>query len=237
MHELPETLITNRLTTASYELPKTVKLVCPFCAEKVVFTLRWSHEINENLTHTTGVCPNCDRSCIFAVVKFAAVEDGSNKLKRGRLFVHPAPKIRQPIDGFDKIDALTDGVKRAYLSAISAYNFQEWSLTATAIRRFLEGLAKTSVSKDDEGKDFYHQIDSLTKKIGNALVDLAKELRRTGNLGAHFDLEREPNEEVATLMLNLVDFLIEYMFVLPNKVESLREKVSQLDPPNSVTPE
>jgi hypothetical protein len=59
-------------------------------------------------------------------------------------------------------------------------------------------------------------------------------IRKGGNLGAHFDLEREPDEEVFSLMIDLFDYLIEYLFVLPSHIELLNDKIEHLKNKGSV---
>ena len=75
------------------------------------------------------------------------------------------------------------------------------------------------------------QIERLPEcaELAKPIVTLAHSLRDGGNLGAHFDLERAPNEEVATLMVELLDDLLEYLFVLPRRIEALNTRIAALD--------
>ena len=56
----------------------------------------------------------------------------------------------------------------------------------------------------------------------------ARPVRKGGNLGAHFDLEKEPNEETATLMIELLEYLIEYLFVLPKRIDKIHGTIDGL---------
>ena len=59
-------------------------------------------------------------------------------------------------------------------------------------------------------------------------MTIANAIRKGGNLGAHFDLEKEPDEKVAALMLELAEELLEYFFVLPERIEHLHETIERL---------
>ena len=63
------------------------------------------------------------------------------------------------------------------------------------------------------------------KQVAAPIMSLADALREGGNLGAHFDLEREPTKEVAEEMLDLLDDFIEYLFLLPHKIEELKNRI------------
>lgn len=57
---------------------------------------------------------------------------------------------------------------------------------------------------------------------------LADAIRKGGNLGAHFDLEKEPSEDISKLMVDMLDYLIEYIYILPNRIQSLHDKIESL---------
>jgi hypothetical protein len=59
-------------------------------------------------------------------------------------------------------------------------------------------------------------------------LTLADAIRKGGNLGAHFDSEKEPNDEIAGLMVDVLDYLIEYLFILPNRIKNLHEKIESI---------
>ena len=60
------------------------------------------------------------------------------------------------------------------------------------------------------------------------ILTLAAAIQQVGNLGAHFDIEGEPDGETTALMLDLLDYLIEYLYVLPGRIERLHEAIGKL---------
>ena len=66
-------------------------------------------------------------------------------------------------------------------------------------------------------------IDKAKAEIGLAapLTSLFPAIRDGGKLAAHFDMEDEPTEIMARQMVELMDFLISYPYVLPKQIEKL----------------
>ncbi|MBI4752157.1 MAG: hypothetical protein HY774_27025 [Acidobacteria bacterium] len=67
-------------------------------------------------------------------------------------------------------------------------------------------------------------------------VDLAKPLktltdllRQGGNLGAHFDENQEVDEQTALATLELIEYLLEYIFTLPELINTLEQRINQLN--------
>ena len=73
------------------------------------------------------------------------------------------------------------------------------------------------------------QIRSLSKSddLGKPLVTLSDLIREGGNIGAHFDLDQEPDRDMARAMLDLLDYLLEYMYGLPAMIEKLKNRISE----------
>ena len=57
--------------------------------------------------------------------------------------------------------------------------------------------------------------------LAEPIRNLANVLRQGGNLGAHFDMEKEPDKRMALQMLSLLENLIEFLHVLPHEIRSL----------------
>ncbi|HTM93408.1 MAG TPA: DUF4145 domain-containing protein, partial [Flavisolibacter sp.] len=139
----------------------------------------------------------------------------------------------QPLIGIDDADNLNDGLKKAYFSTINVLNAHEWTATSVLCRRVLEGITKSIVPDKDKNKPLATQLKDLSNHIDleKPILTLADAIRKGGNLGAHFDLEKEPSEEVSKLMVDMLDYLIEYIFILPNRIQSLHDKIEGISQP------
>ena len=59
------------------------------------------------------------------------------------------------------------------------------------------------------------------------LTSLSHAIRDGGNLGAHFDMEKEPNESLAKQMVELLEYLISYLYVLPKEIADLESSLGK----------
>jgi len=227
MYRVPQALVANWSIAARVRYPAAVDLICPSCARKVTFSLSWGG-FNDRLMFCGSRCPACASSPSFILVAFQEVEPGGDKI--GQLFVSPAPKIRQPIEDVAQIEEFSEDLRRAYVSALNVFNTREWTATAVLCRRLLEGITLTMLPEDQRKGTLSRQLKALSehRDLKKPIETLADAIRKGGNLGAHFDLEREPDEETVSLMIDLLDYLIEYLFILPKRIERLHLTIDSL---------
>jgi len=155
--------------------------------------------------------------------------DGKDKAQRTctELCVHPNPtSTREPVVPAGHLPE--PALERAYLSAVRAYNVGLWDACATSCRKTLEGIVH---SLNPEGKGpLFQQLKAVfeSANLTEPLIHVSESLRKGGNIGAHFDLEREPNQEVAEIMIDLLDYFLEYTFVLKDKARELEKRLDDL---------
>lgn len=77
----------------------------------------------------------------------------------------------------------------------------------------------------------YKLIETATQQTDLAapLRSLSHAIRSGGNLGAHFDMEREPDEAVARQIVELLSYLISYLYVLPARIQQLEEDLGKIE--------
>ena len=226
MHELPLSCVPNWNPVVSRWCPVSVDPLCPSCDKRVNFTLANHYFDQPRVTiSATGQCPACGDKAQFWVVK----PELTNTSQRGcdGLFIFPKPRpLRQPVIAKDELDV--PALERAYHSAVNAHNAGLWAACATSCRKTLEGIVKTQLP--DAKPPFFNQLKEVfsRQELLDPLIHLTDMLRKGGNLGAHFDLEKEPNEEVATLMLDLLDFIMDYIFRLKYRSQHLETRLDSL---------
>jgi len=150
----------------------------------------------------------------------------------------PASRAKVPMRGVLDNSGLSESVKGAYRSAVNVVNVGEWNAGAVLCRRLLEGISKSVLPQDCQQLPLAKQLLELPKHrdLTRPLIDLADAVRKGGNIGAHFDLEREPDQRIAELMLELCEDLMQYLFVLPGRIAELHGKIETLGTP-TVAPE
>jgi len=143
------------------------------------------------------------------------------------LFIRPSPPIisRAPIEGYE---LLPERIRKAYRAALDVHNAKVWTASAVACRRTLEGIVN-ELHAEGEGT-LAKQLRELPNKVDLAapLITLSQALKEGGNLGAHFDQEKEPDRETAEAMLNLIEYFLEYVYTLPRMIDDLNQKLEAL---------
>jgi hypothetical protein len=98
---------------------------------------------------------------------------------------------------------------------------------AVLARRTLEAICK---QQGATGGSLYQQLDSLLKSasIPPLLGDVAHLGRQIGNLGAHFGKGEASDEDVA-VMLDFLETILEYLYVIPDKVAAVKSHLTGED--------
>lgn len=212
-------------------VPQEIKIFCPYCGYHTVFQIgqakNW-HNASDSQLRYRGI--DCSLSDCGNRVHFAIYHEKDSKTNYGTncfLWMYPYSKAKEASQ--DVLSVITEERQRnSYLSAISTLNNHEPIASSVMVRRLLEGLLLQLLP---EGK---YKGDSLADKIkalpehkdfNKPIIDLAHILRKGGNLGAHLDDKKDPDETIAKLMLELTEDLIEYIFVLPHKITELVEQI------------
>lgn len=199
--------------------PRSIDTVCPLCGKQV--NLQIVQVAEDALTETVCMKARCSRC--GQTVKIWSM--GGTEV-----YMRPAPAARQPIPG---AGAMPTAVRQAYQDTIDVYNAGVWSGTATLTRRTLEGIVHELLPEDERRGPLAQQLRSLASSesvdLAQPLITLSNALKEGGNIGAHFDLTRTTDRATAAAMLDLIDYLIEYIYTLPGMIEELNRKVQQLD--------
>ncbi|WP_457356266.1 DUF4145 domain-containing protein [Roseateles sp. P5_D6] len=227
MHQLPENSVATWIADGPRSYPVNIGWMCPYCRQNVSFTAGSWRASGSHNWHASANCPLCKQEVQFFTMNIGT---GFNSLCGGSLFMHPSAQARVPDSHILESERLAEPLKRAYRSAVNVVRVQEWNAAAVTCRRLLEGITKTALPAKLQKEVLAKQIEALPKHVdlGKPLLDLASAVRKGGNLGAHFSLEEEATEEVATLILDLCEDLIEYLFVLPERIDELNVKLAAL---------
>lgn len=204
--------------------PRSFDIYCPRCGTFANFqSSNASFDAHRGTVAITGTCAACRQP---VDVWYVREED---------LYVRPSPRgNREPIKG---ADLMPTAVRQAYQDTLDVYNAGVWSGTATLTRRTLEGLVHELLPEDErKNKILAQQIRQLAKSkavdLAQPLITLSNSLKDGGNIGAHFDLTRTTDQATAEAMLDLIDYLIEYIYTLPEMIEEFDRKVQRLDRQN-----
>lgn len=236
MYEITEEFISEWAEREEGRFPAIVDTLCPYTGVPTAFSLQGWRYVGEVETWTVRAeCAGSDEGAAFFWVPDRLSPDGG-PAPASRLFMHPTPKfIRRPLEGVSMIREFDVALQRAYAASVNVYNAQEWTGTVVVCRRTLEDIARVLLPADRQKISLPLQIQALSKRkdLAQPVQVLADALKRSSNLGPYFDLEKTPDRDTATMVIELLDYLLEYLFVVPRRVQELKQRIEELDVENS----
>ena len=206
--------------SGAYFTPHSVNCDCPNCGRAVNFNLSSVRaETKANAFVANKACPACKQPASF----FGVYGDMSEAEKRYdfSLFIYSPKKKILPMPLLP--DDFPVPLARALRGAIDALNAGNFPAAITSGRRTLEGIFKYRVPEEDRGKKLYQLVEQVAQdpQIAEPISALSHAIRAGGNIGAHFDMSSEPTQEVAMQIVELLTYLIEFLYVLPKRIEDL----------------
>jgi len=216
-----------------YWHPKSVSSTCPHCGGFGIFALK---PINKDAV-TMSVdfhsdCPSCYRLVSFFAIGCARV-DKNEAPKCESLWMHPKPPEKRKILIDEKL--LKFEIFDAYQEAVECFNDQRWRATVTECRRALEGISENLFSEKERkllkpiGEGKHETI--IPNTLYSPILELTKAIRLGGLSGAHFNLQRPADEEIASKVLDMTEYLLKYFYELPSSVKQLKEIIEKFEIP------
>lgn len=227
MQLVPSSSIRGWISIGSSKSPSAISTVCPHCGEKGVFTLSNPHDdANRLAIASSAKCPGCNKLVRFWAVRAEKAPKGDDKNPEA-VYMYPPAKNHYPAPEFQS--DIPQALQNAFISTIDAYNSRNYAATAVCARRTLEGIFKYLVPEEKRGASLVRLIEHVkgNTDLAAPLTSLSHAIRDGGNLGAHFDMEKEPDQVLAKHMVELLDYLISYLYVLPKEIKKLEESLGK----------
>ncbi len=206
-------------TQGSVKFPSSISIFCPYCRDKGIFlTSKHLDDTDRNTRSSTANCPGCKENVHFWTIK------EKDEIKN---FMYPEVENLYPTPQF--LSDIPEPLQRAFISTVDSFNSQNYVATAVSARRTLEGIFKYLVSEYKDNDTLFKLIEKAKEEIDFSapLTSLSHAIRDGGNLGAHFDMEKEPDHILAKQMIELLDYLISYLYVLPNEIKKLEHSLNK----------
>ena len=210
--------------------PMSIDTSCPHCGKAVNLAMQKIYfDTTRQTVAMTAACPRCRGK-----VHVWAVGPGSKQESEGKTCKCLAmyPDSGAPRELMARSDLIPDRIRRAYEDAVDALNAGLWSPAAVCCRRTLEGLVSNLLTDDIPKGNLADQLQQLseseTANLQKPLITLSHAVREGGNIGAHFDLERDTDRATAQAILELTEYFLEYVYTLPRRVTELEERLESL---------
>lgn len=232
----------NTLNGILYACPESIDTQCGFCGVHGALIIGSEISLN-NETNTLSFKARCTRnSCkrdSTVVMTNAANWDRFSQVgsRPEEFWILPAPKLRQRQVKTDDIE--NKRIVKAYKEAIDSYNENKPSLAISACGRIVEAIGKTKFPNASAISNIGPLYNHLRKEIKSIpdfkgllepFVGLGEALRLGRNPGSHFDLEIEPDLELAGKVLDLTEFLLKYIYVIGGEAKEVKELIAKCGP-------
>lgn len=212
-------------------VPSSATLTCPQCFTIGAFTLTGHTNLAEGHVFCTGHCPACPAKIAMWIIGPEPARSGARKVLGIKCWPAPATQ-RAP--AFD-LKFLSESIKSEYLDSLRSFNAQHWKQTVVMCRRTLEAVVIGMLGSTKPGVPLAHRLQELKGQVDlkKPIEQMAGVVKDGGNLGAHFQLEREATQQIAEATLTMLEAFLEYLYVIPKQVT---EAQAMIDPPTIAGP-
>ncbi|MFN7249594.1 MAG: hypothetical protein ACK4M9_02280 [Anaerobacillus sp.] len=205
------------------KIPKEVKCKCPTCGKNARFTLKTDSHANKIGLFSKGNCSECKAMTSFVIMLPDTLEQTIDEVK---VYVYDK---KTPFSQIENVDKIPNDLVRVYRSAVNVQQLKDHSATAVLSKRVLESVVKSFLGDKMIGQPLAAQIESLPKSLDLArpIVSLSQLFHPDNQFQRILDLERDLDEDMSRLMIELLEGLIEYLYILPSKIEMTHDRIQQ----------
>lgn len=129
----------------------------------------------------------------------------------------------------DMDEAIPQGLRDGYAEAVRALGARAPRGAAVLLRRVIEGVVTVSGSEAAKQKVEANLAKGLGQMaedgdLDRSLAEWAKEVRLTGNAGAHYELVDDVTQEEADDLAKLARQILHYVYEMPAKLRRARSR-------------
>ncbi len=215
--------------SSDHRFPKSISQMCPFCGDLVTYSTNVSyHDSSTSSIGLRAACPSCSGYVSFWSIRGeSSTENDGNPAE---VFMYPRSRPSLLVTDFP--ESVPIAIRRSFESTATSFMTKNYPATAVMARRTLEGIFKYLLPEASRKGTLAALIKQAMEQhnLAAPLSTLSHAIRDGGNLGAHFDEENEPTELMAQQMVELLKYLISYLYVLPSQIKDLEGSLAK-EPP------
>ena len=209
-------------------------MVCGHCRKEAVLIVRAQNESQPTFDDTYSgqeitvfrvlVCSLCNEPTLEqSRIEYSFERDGDGTgltipIAAEKKILYPGAKTTKALPDIPTM------IAKEYEATLRVRDVSS-NACAVLARRTLEAIF---IHQGATGGSLYQKIDTLLKStsIPPLLADVAHIGRHIGNLGAHFEKGEATDEDVA-VMLDFLETILEYLYVIPAKVAVVKARLTQ----------
>ncbi|MEW9050078.1 MAG: hypothetical protein AB2392_02905 [Neobacillus sp.] len=218
--------VNSYIRYGNLKIPKSIQSECPVCHNITEFKINANFQSSKNGVLTESSCPTCKKSSVFVIMtKDAHDEQGEH----ADTYIYDIQAAKHAVNQIESLPNIPKDLIRAYRSAINVHQARENSATAVMSKRVIESILKHFLKEKSKGQPLSQQLEILPNHVDLAkpIHSLSHLLAIEGTLHRMLELESEMDYETTSLLMDLLESMIEYLFVLPGKIEVTHDKISK----------
>ncbi|MDQ0197999.1 hypothetical protein [Neobacillus ginsengisoli] len=218
--------VNSYIKYGNLKIPKSIQCECPGCRKTTEFMLNANYQNSKIGLVTECSCPLCKKSAVFIIM---TKEGQDEQGEHADTYIYDLQASKHPINQIEKLPNIPKDLIRAYRSAINVHQSKENSATAVMSKRVIESILKHFLGEKSIGQPLSEQLEILPNHVNLAkpIQSLSHLLATDGSLHRMLELETEMDYEMTSLLMDLLESLIEYLFVLPGKIEVTHNKIAK----------
>jgi hypothetical protein len=218
--------VNSYIRYGNVKIPKSIQSECPQCRNITEFMINANFQSSKNGLLTESSCPTCKKSTVFIIM----TKDGQEEQnEHADTYIYDIQASKHLINHLESLPNIPKDLIRAYRSAINVFESRENSATAVMSKRVIESILKHFLKEKSKGQPLSQQLEILPNQVDLAkpIQSLSHLLATDGSLHRMLELESEMDYETTALLMDLLESLIEYLFVLPGKIEVTHNKIAK----------
>ncbi|MFS0778157.1 hypothetical protein ABC255_19420 [Neobacillus sp. 3P2-tot-E-2] len=218
--------VNSYIRYGNLKIPKSIQSECPQCRNMTEFMINANFQSSKNGLLTESSCPTCKKSTVFIIM----TKDGQEEQnEHADTYIYDIQASKHLINHLESLPNIPKDLIRAYRSAINVFESRENSATAVMSKRVIESILKHFLKEKSKGQPLSQQLEILPNQVDLAkpIQSLSHLLATDGSLHRMLELEAEMDYETTALLMDLLESLIEYLFVLPGKIEVTHSKIAK----------
>lgn len=195
-------------------------ITCPFCMENGNFKIEFHAQKKKansakKLNFDTLKCNNCSG---YVMTLWSASEMGG---------IHDYRLLPFSLRTENFPKHWPETVGRYWVQARRNLVDENWDAAALMARSSLQAAIR---EQGGEGKNLHQEIEDLARKgiLPAIMKEWSHNVRELGNDSAHPHPEQKPTDKIdAADIVSFLDFLLEYLYTLPKRIEDYRVRNSE----------
>jgi polyhydroxyalkanoate synthesis regulator phasin len=226
MREITPGSILSSTQYGYLKVPKKVRTQCPHCRKQGEFALKANFYQIKTGVFSEGICSVCKKPSTFILM---IKEHSTNQTKEVTVHVYDPHVTNGPLDKIQDNKRISQDLVRSYRSALNVNQSNDHSATAVMTKRVLESLVKNLNADKAKSQTLSEQFEQLPKNVdlSSPIQTLSQLTRPDSPFFQMLELEKEIDDKTAELLIELLEALIDYLYVVPEKIDTIKQKIEK----------